>query len=116
MSGVKAKAKKLSSKNQIGLNTLVKAIEAAGTDPPASNHIPHGVRAVPVETWRYYYYAEVPAEDEEAKEARKKAFQRAREALQGSEPPVIKIWTDLVWILKGASMPAAEALPSVACH
>jgi hypothetical protein len=87
---------------RIALDALGKAIDKTGTAPPPSgDHIPSSARVVSIETWRGYYYAMVPLDDdkpEKAKGARKKSFQRAREVLQ-AEPSTIKVWNDLVWII-----------------
>jgi KaiC/GvpD/RAD55 family RecA-like ATPase len=83
---------------KIALSTLQKAIAEAGKEAPASNHIPT-TRLVEVETWRRYHYAGT-ASDGVTADARKKAFQRARDHLQAAG--AINIHTDLVWITAGA--------------
>ena len=56
------------------------AIDECGEVPPASNHIPPGVKAVTVKQWRDYAYRQgVSASDEPR--ARQAAFQRAHESL-----------------------------------
>ena len=71
---------------------------AAGKEAPASNHIP-SARVVDVETWRRYHYAGTAA-DGQGDEARKKAFQRAREKLQAAD--IIGLHAKLVWIVADA--------------
>jgi len=83
---------------KIALSTLQKAIAEAGTEAPASNHIPAG-RVVGVETWRRYHYAGT-ASDGTTDGARKKAFQRAREKLQAAG--LIGLHTDQVWMVSDA--------------
>lgn len=79
---------------RISLKALKKAIDEAGSEAPASNHIPTGHRVAHVEQWRRYYYLAIPSD---STEARKKSFQRGRETLQGSE--VIGLHDDLCWIV-----------------
>jgi hypothetical protein len=87
-----------SPKAKIALGTLQKAIAEAGTEAPANNHIPR-VRVVEIDAWRRYYYAGTGSDGATA-EARKKAFQRARDQLQAAG--AIGIHTDLVWITADA--------------
>jgi hypothetical protein len=68
---------------KIALKALNKAIGEAGSQAPASNHIPASRRVADLDLWRRYYYQAVPKDD--TPEARKKSFQRAREILQGAE-------------------------------
>ena len=89
------KRPKLPAAARIALNTLRKAIDEAGEDPPASNHIPSAARVVSVEGWRRYYYAGTASDL--SIEARKKGFQRAREALQAAG--TIMLHDDLCWVV-----------------
>jgi hypothetical protein len=95
-SPTKTKLKKLSNGAKIALDTLRKALNEAGRDAPASNHIPAGARVVEVETWRLYHYAGTAADGKKS-EARRKAFQRDREALQAAG--MIGLHTDLCWVV-----------------
>jgi hypothetical protein len=88
----------LSPKARIALAILQKAIAEAATEAPASNHIPR-VRLVEIATWRRYYH-EGTGSDGASTEARKKAFQRARDQLQAAG--AINIHNDLVWITSDA--------------
>jgi hypothetical protein len=72
-----AKPQKLTGNIADGLNALRKAIANHG-ETATSNHIPTHVRCVHVDTWRTYFYLE-STKDQEAK---KKAFQRARDTLK----------------------------------
>jgi len=54
---------------------------------------------VEVETWRRYHYVGT-ATDGQTEEARKKAFQRAREKLQAAG--TIGLHAELVWIIGDA--------------
>lgn len=90
-----SKKPKLPAAAKIALNTLKKAISEVGEDAPASNHIPTGVRVVSVEQWRRYY--QVGTASDLGPEARKKAFQRARETLQAAG--AIGLHDDLCWIV-----------------
>jgi hypothetical protein len=83
---------------KIALTTLQKAIAEAGQDAPASNHIPT-TKVVEVETWRRYHYAGT-AKDGQTEEARRKAFQRAREKLQAAGR--IGLHAEHVWIIADA--------------
>jgi hypothetical protein len=72
-------APRLSAAATVMLDALKKAIDDAGELPPACNHIPDNTRTVPLSLWRRYAYQLDPDGNAEAK---KKAFQRARLALQ----------------------------------
>ena len=89
---------KLSVKNEIALDMLRKALAAAGEAAPPDHHIPSAAIVVSVDLWRSHYYAGI-ASDGTSAEARKKAFQRVREALQAMQPPLIGIWNGYVWLV-----------------
>lgn len=72
---------KLSSAQQIALKSLEKAIADESEVPPANNSIPPNTSTVSVETWREYAYR-TGISDADNPEARKKAFQRVRDALK----------------------------------
>jgi hypothetical protein len=86
---------RLSDAAKIALDTLRKAIAAAGSEAPASNHVPPAARGVDVELWRRYYYAGT-ASDDQTPEARRKSFQRVRQQLQATG--IIGLHTDFCWI------------------
>lgn len=94
----KRSATRLPPSAKIALTTLQKAIAEAGKEAPASSHTPL-TRVVEVETWRRYHYVGT-ATDGQTEEARKKAFQRAREKLQAAG--TIGLHAELVWIIGDA--------------
>jgi hypothetical protein len=73
---------KLSPAQQIALKALGNALGDEGKVLPANNYIPPNTATVSVETWRRYAYS-AGISDADNPEARKKAFQRVREALMG---------------------------------
>jgi hypothetical protein len=89
---------KLSARHKIAVDTLRKALAEVGQSAPPDNHIPSTATVVDVDLWRRYFYAAVGSDGASA-EARKKAFQRVREALQAMEPPIIGIWNEHVWLV-----------------
>jgi hypothetical protein len=91
--------KRLPDAARIALDTLRKAVDEAGQDAPASNHIPQTVRVVDIETWRRYHYVGT-ASDGQTPEARRKAFQRVRQQLQASG--TIGLHADLCWVASHA--------------
>jgi len=87
--------KSLSGQARIAFEQLRDAIAAEGKRPPANNHIPADIRAVPLSLWRRYCYAaSISATDTQV--AKQKAFQRAGQKLQDSG--LIGKWEDLVWL------------------
>lgn len=86
------KSRPLSPKNKIAFDALRRAVDEGGTVAPPSNHVPAETRGVGVEMWRRYFYATTPEDDAET---RRKAFQRAREALQSAG--TVGIWNDFAW-------------------
>jgi hypothetical protein len=91
-----AKPQRLSDRAKIGLDTLRKAIEEAGTEAPASHHIPPAARVVDVEMWRRFYYTGT-ASDDQTPDARKKAFQWVRQKLQSEK--IIGLHADQCWVI-----------------
>jgi AAA domain len=85
------------------LNILKRAIADAGEKPPASNHIPAGVKAVPLTLWREYYMTGTGHEWDKSgdNETARKAFYRAHTKLK--KVNMIDIWDGLVWIVGGTS-------------
>ncbi len=89
--------KRLSGQALIAYRQLEKAIAEAGETPPASDHIPKNVKAVPLTLWRRYcYQGGITSVD--TKDAKKKAFPRAVTRLQ--EIGLIGLWDNHVWIAK----------------
>ena len=94
MSAKKANAPKLTKGAKIARAALHEAIDECGEVPPASNHIPPGVKAVTVKQWRDYAYCQgVSASDEPR--ARQAAFQRAHESLVAGKQ--VAVWEPYVW-------------------
>lgn len=87
---------KLTGAAKVALRTLRKAINEAGQPAPASNHIPPDMRTVTLEQWRRYHYVGTASGDM-TPDARKKAFQRARETLHGAG--AIEVHDDHCWIV-----------------
>jgi len=88
---------KLTKGAKIALAALREAIDECGEVPPASNHIPQGVKAVKVETWRVYAAkAGITGSDE--KDALRKAFTRAHEALVADRH--VGVWAPWAWPAK----------------
>jgi hypothetical protein len=89
------RARSLSKGAQTALRALRLAIEGKGEQPPASNHIPAGVRAITVEQWRTYAYQTGISDSTEAR-ARQLAFKRAHEALVGGRH--VNAWEEYRWL------------------
>src|SRR5262245_8461987 len=92
-----SKAPRLPKAAQTALRALVEAIGEVGNIPPASNHIPPGVRVVTIDQWRNYAYRlgiSTSAEDR----AKQQAFKRASEHLIGGG--YVGCWDGLVWPAK----------------
>lgn len=82
---------------KIALAALREAIDEYGEVPPASSHIPAGVKAVKVETWRTYAYKHGVSGSDEPR-ARRLAFQRAHEALVADRH--VGMWEPYAWLAK----------------
>ena len=91
----KAPGPKLTKGAKIALAALREAIDECGEVPPASNHIPAGVKAVTVMQWRDYAYRQGISSSDEPR-ARQVAFQRAHEALVAAKQ--VAIWEPYVWL------------------
>jgi hypothetical protein len=78
----------------IALKALREAIEDAGERLPDTGHTPDK-RGCPVSLWRGYAERMQISEADNA-EAKRKAFKRAAERLQGLE--IIGVWNEWVWI------------------
>jgi hypothetical protein len=85
---------KLTKGAKIALAALHEAIGECGDIPPASNHIPAGVKTVPIEQWRTYAYMKgiCTSEDDRAKRA---AFQRSTETLIAAQQ--VAVWNNIAW-------------------
>ena len=67
---------------KIALQALTEALQEVGETPPASNHIPAGVKTVTIERWREYAYCLGISPSNEPR-ARQQAFKRAWEKSSG---------------------------------
>jgi hypothetical protein len=67
---------------QTALQALQEAVSECGDVPPASNHIPAGVKVVSVDQWRNYAYRMGISTSTEDR-AKQQAFKRASEHLIG---------------------------------
>ncbi len=85
---------KLTKGAKIALASLNHAVADCGEIPPVSAHIPGGVKAVKIETWRTYAAkAGITVSDE--KDALRKAFQRAHETLIADRH--VGFWNSWAW-------------------
>jgi hypothetical protein len=78
------------------LDLLRKAIDEAGSVPPASNHIPPNTRTISIETWRTYAYQGTITESDKP-DTRQKAFVRAVKNLQAAN--LVGVWGEYAWII-----------------
>ena len=76
----KDKAARLTKGAKIALAALQEAIGECGVIPPASNHIPAGVKCITQDQWRDYAYRQGISGSDEPR-ARQLAFRRAHETL-----------------------------------
>jgi hypothetical protein len=81
---------------KIAQRALAKAIDEMGETPPASNHIPQGVRVVAVEAWRDYAFRQGISHGEEP--AKRAAFRRAYEFLV--DESIVAVWGDYAWMAR----------------
>ena len=79
---------------QTALRALKDAIEEVGEQPPASNHIPPGLRTVTVDQWRGCAYQRGISDSTEPR-ARQAAFKRAHEALVAGKH--VSAWGEHRW-------------------
>jgi hypothetical protein len=82
---------------QTALRALIEALDEQGKQPPASNHIPGGVRVVSVEQWRQYAYRRGISAADTTPQAQQKAFRRASENLIGAQR--VGVWDNQAWIV-----------------
>lgn len=89
-----SRAHKLTAAAAIALKALRHAVEEAGEQPPASNHIPRSVKVVRLSVWRSYAYQRgiSTGGTERAKQA---AFQRGTDVLIGRS--LAAVWGDYAW-------------------
>jgi len=90
--GVKS-AKKLPAAAQVGLDQLRNCLTENVTVVPASNHVKHGTKGVPLELWRKYL-AKSGAINEDGNP--REQFKRMYVTLQARG--VIGIWDNYVWL------------------
>ncbi len=88
--------RKVKGAKKVALDLLRKAIDEAGSVPPASNHIPPNTRTVSVETWRTYAYQGTITESDKP-DTRQKAFVRAVKDLQAAN--LVGVWGEYAWII-----------------
>jgi hypothetical protein len=84
---------------QTALRALQEAVSECGEVPPASNHIPPGVRVVTIDQWREYAYRMGISTSTEDR-AKQQAFRRASEYLIGGGH--VACWDGQVWLIKGS--------------
>jgi hypothetical protein len=90
----KTKTARLSQAGQTALRALREAVSELGNTPPASNHIPAGVRVATFDQWRTYAYKMGISTGEQR--AKEQAFKRASERLIGSGHVVV--WDGKAWL------------------
>lgn len=88
--------RKVKGAKKVVLDLLRKAIDEAGSVPPASNHIPPNTRTISVETWRTYAYQGTITESDKP-DTRQKAFVRAVKDLQAAN--LVRVWGEYAWII-----------------
>jgi hypothetical protein len=91
-----SKRKPVKGAKAVALELLHKAIDEAGSAPPASSHIPPNTRTISIETWRLYADQGSITESDKP-DSKRKAFVRAVRDLQ--EAKLIGIWGDHAWIV-----------------
>ena len=89
--------RRLTGAAKIAFDFLQKALDDAGEQPPASNHIPRTIRVVRGSLWRAYCDKGSLTTSDKS-DTKDKAFNRAVNKLQ--ELGVIGVWSDLVWIVR----------------
>jgi hypothetical protein len=87
----------LTNAQKIAMQALNQALAKHGQEPPpellANGTTPFAARVLEIEQWRKHAYA-MGISDGEA-DAKRKAFQRAREGLQAKEK--VRVWKDWAW-------------------
>jgi hypothetical protein len=92
----KSSDRPLTAAAKVGLRALTEALLEFGETPPASNHIPAGIRTVAIERWREYAYRLGISHSNEPR-AKQQAFKRAWDGLLVASK--IGVWDDQVWIV-----------------
>jgi hypothetical protein len=87
-------ATRLPAGAKAALNALQYAVDEVGEIPPASNHIPPGVKCVTVAQWREYAFRLGVSSSDETR-ARNQAFRRGSEALVAAKSAAI--WEPFAW-------------------
>jgi hypothetical protein len=90
----KDKAARLTKGAKIALAALQEAIGECGAIPPASNHIPAGVKCITQDQWRDYAYRQGISGSDEPR-ASQLAFRRAHETLVAAKK--VTVWEPFVW-------------------
>jgi hypothetical protein len=80
---------------QTALRALREAVSECGHVPPASNHVPAGVRVVTVEQWREYAYRMGISATDAKPRAQQAAFKRAVDQLIGAG--AVLCWDSMAW-------------------
>lgn len=88
---------KLTKGATIALSALHEAIGECGEVPPASNHIPRGMKCAQVNTWRRYALLKGICTSDDDR-ARRQAFQRATETLIAAQQAAV--WENYAWPTK----------------
>jgi len=90
----KDKAAKLTKGAKIALDALHEVVSDYGAVPPASTHIPAGVKCAMIDQWREYALRRgISTSDKES--ATRMAFNRATESLVAARR--VAIWDDYAW-------------------
>ena len=85
---------RLTKAAKIALNALQYAIGECGAVPPATNHIPAGVKCITLDQWREYAFSLGISASTELR-ARRAAFQRGTEFLIAAKAAAV--WKDHAW-------------------
>jgi hypothetical protein len=85
---------RLTKAAKIALNALQYAIGECGAVPPATNHIPAGVKCITLDQWREYAFSLGISASTESR-ARRAAFQRGTEFLIAAKAAAV--WKDHAW-------------------
>ncbi len=93
----KGKREALTPAATIALDALGEVIAESGSVPPANNHIPDNTLTVPIALWREMSYLRGISQSEEP-DTRKKAFQRASEALVARK--LVGTYGYEVWLIR----------------
>jgi hypothetical protein len=90
----KDKVVRLTKGAKIAIDALLEAVGDCGVIPPASNHIPGGVKCATIDQWREYALRRgISTSDKES--ATRMAFVRATECLVAARR--VAIWDGYAW-------------------